>query len=68
MEYEVYGDRDELGRILICKKHSLAGALGAAADVAEFWDFMLVYKGDDRVAIISTEKGSCIKLAGSKHE
>lgn len=51
--FTVFGSRDELNDVLLCKKHTLGGALCAAADAAEFWEEVTVFQMEITVATIS---------------
>jgi len=56
--FQVIGDRDETQGVLLCTKYTLGGALCFAADMAEHWDRITVYRdnemtSDSRVAVIS---------------
>jgi len=52
-DFIVYGDRDELRSILICRKLTFSGAACSAADAAEFWERITIYQGDNRRAVLS---------------
>jgi hypothetical protein len=51
--FTVFADRDETQGILLCKKLTFAGAICAVADAAEFWDRLMIYQGDKRLAVVS---------------
>jgi hypothetical protein len=58
--FQIYADRDETQGVLLCEKHTLGGALCFAADMAEHWDRITIYKADEcssesRVAVISLQ-------------
>jgi hypothetical protein len=52
-DFEIYGDRDENHTILLCRKTTLIGAVAAGAEFAEFWDKIVIYKNEMRVASIT---------------